>query len=77
MITRVARRNPVSLSVRIPLELYQDLQGIADSLGVDLSTVVRIALVEGAPRSRSVIEDAIDEAERDGATIGTNKRTSS
>jgi hypothetical protein len=62
MIVDVAERHPVSLSVRITLEQYEQLQETADSLAVDLSTVVRTALGIGIPRARDAIEDAIDEA---------------
>jgi hypothetical protein len=66
-LTRPNGEVPISLSVRVPIELYQQLQLIADQHGVALSDVARIAMREGTTSADRLIAEAIEQAESAGA----------
>jgi predicted transcriptional regulator len=53
-----------SMNVRMPLELRQRLQDVADAHDVDVSHVARIAIAEGLAGAADAIATAIDRAER-------------
>jgi hypothetical protein len=63
-----------SMNVRMTLEQRQQLQDVADELGVDASSVLRVALGLGLPKTRSAIEDAIDEAQSGSITDAARSR---
>jgi hypothetical protein len=63
-----------NINVRMTLEQRAALQDVADELGVDVSTVARVALGLGLPNTRSAIENAIDEAQSASITDAVRSR---